>query len=118
MRLDAVRDYCLALPGVTEGQPFGDDVLVFKVGPKMFCLMNLTWMPPGVNLKCDPERALELRAEHEAIRPGYHMNKRHWNTVMLDGRLPPALVRTLIDHSYALVRASLPRAERARLDAA
>ncbi|ARA92015.1 MmcQ-like protein [Rhodothermaceae bacterium RA] len=115
MHLDALRAYCLAKTGATEELPFGEDVLVFKVMGKMFALTNLTWLPPGVNLKCDPARAVELRERYDAVRPGYHMNKTHWNTVMLDGSLPPELVRALIDHSYELVVRGLRRADREAL---
>lgn len=108
---------CLALPGAEETTPFGPDVLVYKVGGKMFALTSPDEHPPRVNLKCDPERALELRDRYEDIVPGYHMNKRHWNTVVLGGRLPTALVRELITHSYELVVASLPAKTRSALRA-
>ncbi|MBL7962661.1 MAG: MmcQ/YjbR family DNA-binding protein [Flavobacteriales bacterium] len=127
MTLDAIRDHCLALPGVTEDMPFGPEVLVFRVGApashkagtstgrgKMFALVDLP-DAVSVNLKCDPERAIDLRERHAAITPGFHMNKTHWNTVLLDGSLSPALLRELIDHSYALVKASLPKKDRERL---
>ena len=84
--------------------PFGPDVLVYKVGGKMFALAIPDDFPPRINLKCDPERAMELRDRFPSILPGYHMNKKHWNTILLDGRVPPALLRDLIDHSYLLVR--------------
>ena len=89
--------------------PFGPDVLVYKVGGKMFALVIPDDFPPSVNLKCDPNRALELRDRYEDIQPGYHMNKRHWNTVTLDGSLPAALLRELIEHSYQLVVRGLPK---------
>ena len=89
--------------------PFGPEVLVFWVGGKMFALAVPEELPQRVNLKCDPDRALDLRDQYEDIEPGYHMNKRHWNTLTLPGRMPTALVRELTDHSYALVVASLPR---------
>ena len=111
MHLDAFRDHCLALPGAEETLPFGPDTLVFKVGGKMFAL------PPSVNLKCDPERAVELREQYDAITPGWHMNKVHWNTVGLQADVPDDVIRELADHSYALVRASLPKRIRAELDA-
>jgi predicted DNA-binding protein (MmcQ/YjbR family) len=107
--------YCLSLPGVEETTPFGPEVLVYKVAGKMFAAAIPEEFPPRVNLKCDPERALELRDRYDDILPGYHMNKRHWNTLLLGGRLPAALVRELIDHSYALVVASLTKKERALL---
>lgn len=107
--------HCLSLPGVEETTPFGPDVLVYKVGGKMFALAVPDEHPHRVNLKCDPERALELRDRYEDIEPGYHMNKRHWNTLVLGGRLPAILVRELIEHSYQLVVASLPRKMREKL---
>ena len=106
-------DCCLALPGAEATTPFGPDVLVYKVAGKMFALAVPDEFPHRVNLKCDPDRALELRDEYEDILPGYHMNKRHWNTLVLPGRLPDRLVRELIRHSYDLVVASLTAAARA-----
>jgi predicted DNA-binding protein (MmcQ/YjbR family) len=103
------RAYCLAKPNVTEGTPFGADTLVFKVGGKMFALASLEEVPPRVNLKCDPERALDLRDRYEEVQPGYHMNKKHWNTVELGGGIPEAELRGMIDHSYDLVVARLPK---------
>lgn len=88
---------------------------MFKVGGKIFGLINLERFPPGVNLKCDPDRAAELRAEHPSILPGWHMNKKHWNTVQLDGSLKSELIAGLIDHSYELVVRSLTRAVRREL---
>jgi predicted DNA-binding protein (MmcQ/YjbR family) len=108
MHIEALRDYCISKKGVTEGFPFGQDTLVFKVGGKMFALAGLDPFE-YVNLKCDPERALELRAEYEGIRPGYHMNKDHWNSVYADGSVPENLFLELIDTSYLLVAKSLPR---------
>ncbi len=109
MTVETIRAHCLSFPGTEETLPFGPEVIVYKVAGKMFALLIPEDMPPRVNLKCDPERALELRDRHEAVLPGYHMNKRHWNTVLLDGSLPAALVREMIDHSRALVVAALPR---------
>lgn len=108
---DAIARF-LSKPGAEETTPFGPDVLVYKVGGKMFGLASPDDFPPSINLKCDPERAMLLREEHEAITPGYHMNKRHWNTVVLDGSVPAGLVGELIDHSYELVVASLPKQRR------
>ena len=113
MQIDAFRDHCLAKPAVTEGFPFGEQTLVFKVAGKMFALLGLDAIPPTVNLKCDPERALELREAYEDVRPGYHMNKRHWNTVVLRGDVPAETVRQLADHSYDLVVMGLTRKARA-----
>lgn len=108
---DAIACF-LAKPGAEESTPFGPDVLVYKVGGKAFALTVPDRFPARINLKCDPERALILRDEHEAILPGYHMNKRHWNTLLLDGSLPTTLVRELIDHSYDLIVAALPKSKR------
>ncbi len=107
--------HCLSLPQAEETTPFGPDVLVYKVAGKMFALVSPENYPPSVNLKCDPERAIELRDRHEDIQPGYHMNKRHWNTLVLESRLPSKLVRELIDHSYQLVVAALPKKTRETL---
>jgi predicted DNA-binding protein (MmcQ/YjbR family) len=107
--------HCLALPAVEETTPFGPDVLVYKVAGKMFALAIPDEVPHRVNLKCDPERALELRDRYEDIIPGYHMNKKHWNTIMLGGRLSNALIKELIQHSYELVVASLPKKVREEL---
>lgn len=107
MNIEEFREYCMLKPGVTEEFPFDDVTLVFKVMGKMFALTNLEgdW---SLALKCDPDRAIELREQFPAIQPGYHMNKIHWNTVMMDGSLSPKLILELIDHSYQLVVAKLP----------
>jgi predicted DNA-binding protein (MmcQ/YjbR family) len=115
MTRDQVLEWCSGLPGAVEDYPFGDDVAVFKVGGKMFALVMLTGVPGSVNLKCDPDWALELRATYAAVLPGYHANKRHWNTVVLDGTVDDDEFRGMIDHSYELVVRGLPRHERARL---
>lgn len=109
MDLEDFRDYCLTKPGATEGTPFGEDTIVFKVGGKIFALASLDEVPSRANLKCDPERALDLRDRYEEVQPGYHMNKKHWNTVTLTGKIPEAELRELIDHSYDLVAPRLPR---------
>ena len=109
MNLEAFREYCLNKPGATEGTPFGPDTLVFKVGGKIFAIASLDDVPARVNLKCDPDLALELRDRYEQVRPGYHMNKKHWNTVELDSGIPDRELRKMIDHSYELVVKSLPR---------
>jgi predicted DNA-binding protein (MmcQ/YjbR family) len=106
---------CLARPGSEETFPFGPEVSVFKVAGKMFALSMLRATPLSVSLKCEPPLAVDLRAAHPAIRPGYHLNKRHWNTVTLDGSLPDAMVLDLIEDSYDLVVAGLPRARREAL---
>ncbi len=112
MDLEEFRAYCLTKPDATEEQPFGPDNLVFKVQGKMFALAALDEVPPRVNLKCDPERALDLRDRYEDVLPGYHMNKKHWNTVVLSGSIPAAEVRHMIDHSYDLVVRRLPKRAR------
>jgi predicted DNA-binding protein (MmcQ/YjbR family) len=115
--MDAVefREYCLTKSKVTEGTPFGESVLVFKVAGKMFALMSLDGVPATANLKCNPDLALELRDRYEQVRPGYHMNKKHWNTVEIEAGIPEAELRKMIDHSYDLVVRSLPRASRSRI---
>ncbi|MGI8908191.1 MAG: MmcQ/YjbR family DNA-binding protein [Candidatus Sumerlaeaceae bacterium] len=104
MQVDEIRDYCLGKDDVTEGFPFGPTALVFKTAGKMFLLMMLDELPVSVNLKCDPETALQLREEYACVLPGYHMNKKHWNTVILGPSLPPDVLRGWIDNSYNLVR--------------
>jgi predicted DNA-binding protein (MmcQ/YjbR family) len=111
-----VREYCLSKPGTSEDMPFGEGTLVIRVMEKMFALIDLEGVPGSVNLKCDPERAEELRERFEAVEPGYHMNKKHWNTVTLDGTVPPAEMREMIEESYRLVVAGLPKAARMELD--
>lgn len=108
MNIEELRDYCLQKQGSTEGFPFGEDTLVFKVGEKVFLLCSLN-SGNRFNVKCDPERAIELREQYEEIIPGFHMNKKHWNTVFMDGRLSMRQLQELIDHSYDLVFASLPK---------
>jgi predicted DNA-binding protein (MmcQ/YjbR family) len=115
MNIETFREYCLNKPAATEGTPFGEDNIVFKVEGKMFALAALDEVPPAVNLKCDPDLALELRDRYEQVRPGYHMNKKHWNTVELDGVVPQAEIKKMIDHSYDLVVKSLPKARRETL---
>jgi predicted DNA-binding protein (MmcQ/YjbR family) len=111
LTVDAVREYCLKKSGkITEGFPFGEGVLVFKVNQKIFLLLLLDVHPQSMNLKCDPERAIELRERYEAVQPGYHMNKKHWNTIVLDGSIPPREIRAMIDHSYDLVSGNSKKA--------
>ncbi|MFI5792470.1 MmcQ/YjbR family DNA-binding protein [Streptomyces sp. NPDC051677] len=112
-----LRSFCLSFNAAVEDFPFRPEISVFKVGGKLFALTTLDARPLTVNLKCDPDDAVRLRTEHPGlIAPGYHMNKRHWNTVTVDGDLPDRLVRELVEDSYDLVVAGLPRAERLRLD--
>ncbi|MFC7621633.1 MmcQ/YjbR family DNA-binding protein [Microlunatus sp. GCM10028923] len=115
MTRDEVLELCLSLPGAVEDYPFGDDFAVIKVGGKIFALLPLGAEPGAVSLKCDPALALELRDRHPAIVPGYHLNKRHWNTVVLDGSVPGDELAELVEHSYDLVVAGLTRAVRATL---
>jgi len=107
-----LRRICLAQPGAVEEFPFGPETSVFKVGGKMFALSSLDGQPLQLSVKCDPELAVQLRAAHPAIAPGYHLNKRHWNTITLDGSLPDQMVTDLLGDSYDLVVASLPKARR------
>lgn len=112
---DRVLAACGAEPGAVEDFPFGPDVAVFKVGGKMFALVPLGRPPGSVSLKCDPDLAIGLRRRHAAITAGYHLNKRHWNTITLDGSVSDDELGGLIDHSYELVVARLPKAERQKL---
>lgn len=112
MDLPEAIDHCLAKPGAEETTPFGPEVLVYKVVGKMFALTDPSGFPPRMNLKCDPDRSVELREEYDAIIPGYHMNKKHWNTLTLNGSIPSELVRVMIGHSYELVVTSLPKGKR------
>ncbi|ANS65155.1 hypothetical protein SLINC_2931 [Streptomyces lincolnensis] len=117
MSPEELRAFCLSFNEAVEDFPFAPEISVFKVLGKVFALSWIDARPLKVNLKCDPEDAVRLRDEYpELIIPGYHMNKRHWNTVRLDGGLPDRLVRELIEDSYDLVVAGLPRAVRLRLD--
>lgn len=116
MNLESVRDYCLKKQGkISEELPFGEDVLVFKVHGKMFLLTNLNRHPLTINLKCDPELAIELRERYEAVQPGYHQNKKHWNTVVLNGDVPPKEILKMIDHSYEQVIKGLSKKLREKL---
>ncbi len=112
MNLDSLRAQLLAMPGASEETPFGPDALVYKVGGKMFALVAWEAKPLTVSLKCDPLHALALRDEFSAVQPGYHFNKRHWNTVTLDGSVPPPVVDAMIQESYDLVLAGLSRHRR------
>jgi len=108
MNIESLRNYCLNKFGTEECFPFDEHTLVFKVKGKMFALIPLDEEMLFVNLKCDPEYAVELRERYSEITPGYHMNKTHWNTVLINGQLPENLIYELIDHSYVLVVKSLP----------
>lgn len=111
MNVEEIREYCIAKPATEECFPFDEVTLVFKVAGKMFGLLNLE-LPHSINLKSDPELAIELREKHTFIVPGYHMNKTHWNTVHLTEEVPPVLLREMIDASFDLVCKSLTRKAR------
>jgi predicted DNA-binding protein (MmcQ/YjbR family) len=108
MNLDAIREYCLSKPASEETLPFGPDVLVFKVAGKMFLLVPLDTEDLQFNAKCDPEEVEELRERYPCVQPGYHMNKKHWNTITVDGSVSSAQLKKWIDQSYELVVNSLP----------
>jgi predicted DNA-binding protein (MmcQ/YjbR family) len=110
-----LRSWCLAQSGAIEDFPFTDEHSVFKVGGKMFAISALGRMPLVVSVKCEPELAVQLRDTYAAIRPGYHLNKRHWNTITIDGSLPDQLVRDLVQDSYDLVVSALPKRTREQL---
>ncbi|MFD6065706.1 MULTISPECIES: MmcQ/YjbR family DNA-binding protein [Amycolatopsis] len=116
MKPAALRKICLGFPGAREEFPFGEDNSVFKVAGKVFALSPLKAKPLRISLKCEPDLAVRLRAEHPAIIPGYHLNKRHWNTVELDGSLTDAFIREMIEDSYDLVVAGLPKREQEKLN--
>ena len=105
MLIDQLREYCLSKPNTEEAMPFGEDTLAFKVGGKIFLICGLEDMPLQFNLKCNPDLAIELREKYPCVIPGYHMNKKHWNTIIMDGSVSTKLIQTWIDHSYELVKA-------------
>ena len=109
MNQEFLRDYCLKKKGVTEELPFGNDTLVFKVMGKIFMLTGLESDSLRINVKCDPEIAMELREKYEAVYPGYHMNKKHWNSVVIDGTIPQIEILKMIDDSYDLVISAMPK---------
>ena len=115
MNIEQIREYCLKKKGVTEEFPFDEETLVFKVMGKIFLLASLESYPLQINLKCDPEKAIELIEEYDAVQPGYHMNKKHWNTVVLDGSVPTLKIRGWIDDSYKLDSAGLKRSDLKKL---
>lgn len=114
MNIEELREYCLSLPHAVECMPFDDETLVFKVGGKMFCLVNLKG-DLSMNLKCDPDEAIEIRETFPAVTPGWHMNKNLWNTVSIDGSVSDSMLKVWIFESYKLVVAKLSKAERNRL---
>jgi predicted DNA-binding protein (MmcQ/YjbR family) len=103
MQIEEIREYCLGKPGAEETLPFGPDTLVFKVGGKAFLLLSLDKEDVQFNVKCDPDLAMELRENYHCVIPGYHMNKKHWNTIIVDGSVKKSQLREWIDHSYDLV---------------
>ncbi|HEY5471103.1 MAG TPA: MmcQ/YjbR family DNA-binding protein [Bacteroidales bacterium] len=105
MNIETLREYCISKKGADESFPFGEDTLVFKVTGKIFALVNIDG-DLSINLKCDPAFAIELRERYSSVTPGYHMNKKHWNTILLDGSVPNKEIQTWIDHSYELVKGS------------
>jgi predicted DNA-binding protein (MmcQ/YjbR family) len=117
MNIEEFRTYCLAKKAVTEGFPFDDTTLVMKVSDKMFALANLDG-DLSINLKCVPEKALELREQYPAVLPGYHMNKKHWNTVKIDGSIPDKIIKSWIDDSYNLVISKMSKKQKEILNAA
>ena len=115
MNIEQIREYCLKKKGVFEEFPFDEETLVFKVAGKIFLLASLESIPLQINLKCDPEKAIELREEYEAVQPGYHMNKAHWNTIILDGTVPSKKIFEWIDDSYNLVVSGLNKSDLKKL---
>lgn len=116
MNIEDIRNYCLSKKGSAESFPFDDDTLVFKVLDKAFALTGITSDPLAINLKCNPEIALELREKYPSVAPGYHMNKKHWNTVTLDGSVPDLLIKQWIDDSYQLVVNGLSKKQREEIN--
>ncbi len=116
MNIEDIRTYCLSKKGSSESFPFDDDTLVFKVLDKIFALTGITSDPLSINLKCEPERTNELREQYPCVAPGYHMNKKHWNTITLDGSVSNNLVKQWIDDSYNLVLNSLTRKQKEELN--
>ncbi len=112
MNIEQVRNYCLEKKGVTESFPFNEESLVFKVMSKIFLIASLDDIPLTINIKCNPEKAVELREMYDSVRPGYHMNKNHWNTVVLDGSVHVKEIFKWIDESYNLVKDGLKKSEK------
>lgn len=109
MNIETLREYCLSKPGVEETLPFGPDTLVYKVGGKAFLLTGLDSLDLRFNVKCDPDKAIDLREEFPSVLPGWHMNKKHWNTIVADGTVSTKQLKEWIDHSYDLVASKLPK---------
>lgn len=115
MNIEELRNYCLSKPGVEETFPFDEHTMVFKVMDKMYALSGLNDVDVRVNLKCDPELAISLREKFDCVIPGYHMNKKHWNTVIVDGSVPVSTIKEWIDHSYDLIVGSLTKKKKEEL---
>jgi predicted DNA-binding protein (MmcQ/YjbR family) len=115
MNIEQIREYCFRKKGVTEEFPFDEETLVFKVAGKIFLLASLENIPLQINLKCDPGKVIELREEYEAVQPGYHMNKKHWNTIIIDGTVPAKKILEWIDDSYNLVVSGLKKSDLKKL---
>ena len=115
MNIEEITEYCLNKKGVTEEFPFDEDTLVLKVMGKIFLLTSLEKIPLQINLKCNPEEAVELREKYEAVIPGYHMNKQHWNTVIIDNSIPPKNILSWIDNSYNLIVGGLKKSKKEEL---
>jgi predicted DNA-binding protein (MmcQ/YjbR family) len=115
MNIETLREYCLSKKAVTEDFPFGETTLVFRIKDKIFLLVALDADPLQFNAKSDPEKAIELREAYDAIKPGYHMNKKHWNTIVVDGNISTKLIKEMIDDSYDLIVQSLPKKSREEL---
>jgi predicted DNA-binding protein (MmcQ/YjbR family) len=111
MNIEQIREYCLKKKGVTEEFPFNEDTLVYKVAGKIFLLASLETIPLQINLKCKPEKAIELRETYDSVQPGYHMNKKHWNTIIIDGPISGNKIFEWIDESYELVVAGLKKSQ-------
>ena len=116
MNNEEIREYCISKPAVTEGFPFNDTALVFKVAGKMFALLDLSEDRRGISLKCDPELAIELREQHPEVTPAYHFNKQHWNGINITGGIGSNQLKEWIDHSYTIVLNSLPKSKREALN--
>jgi predicted DNA-binding protein (MmcQ/YjbR family) len=114
MNIELIREYCLKKKFVTEELPFNEDSPVYKVMGKIFLIANLN-LPISINLKCDPEKAVELREEYDCVRPGYHMNKMHWNTVEIDNSVSDKLIYEWIDHSFELVARGLKKRDQDKI---
>ena len=115
MNVETLREYCLSKKGTKEGFPFDEETLVIKVMGKIFALISLDEIPTRINLKSDPEKAVELRDKYESVLPGYHMNKTHWNTVIVDGTIRDSLIKEMIDDSYDLVVKGLKKSDKEKL---